>query len=257
MPVIQETATIVSCNEVADGIFLLQFRSNHLAVTAQPGQFINVNMQRGSGMLLRRPFSISRIEGDIVEILFNVIGKGTKYLSSLHPGDDIDYLGPLGKPFGYNDDFKNAILVGGGLGVAPLPLLTQRLREVGKSISTFLGSRSAHQLILKNLENVHIATDDGSRGFHGTVIDQLRDGIEKKKIDSAKIFGCGPTPMLRSLSKFAEDFGFECEISLEGDMACGIGLCQGCPVELKAGTKKYSLVCSEGPSFNSQEVNLR
>lgn len=254
MPPRQAISTISSCEEVADGIFLLKFQSRSLADNAEPGQFINVRIQDGDGLLLRRPFSISRVDGEIVEILFNVIGKGTRILTTRKPGDDLDIIGPLGKPFNYHGKYETAILIGGGLGVAPLPFLTRKLRESGKKVVTFLGARSALQLFADNLQDVHISTDDGSKGYRGTVVDLIKEFFRVNKMDDSRIFGCGPNQMLKALGDVAENLSIECELSLEGDMACGIGLCQGCPVERRQGNKKYALVCTEGPTFNSKEI---
>ena len=113
------------------------------------------------------------------------------------------------------------------------------------------------QLTVRHLLNVQLATDDGSQGFRGTVIDLLKTIVPNDGSNSTKIFGCGPTKMLSALSEFARVRGMECELSLEGDMACGMGLCQGCPVERSDGKKKYSLVCVEGPTFNSKDIILR
>jgi dihydroorotate dehydrogenase electron transfer subunit len=104
---------------------------------------------------------------------------------------------------------------------------------------------------------VHTSTDDGSRGFHGTVVDALKHYLSENKPVKPKIFGCGPTRMLKALAELADSAGIDCELSLEGDMACGMGICQGCPVERTDGKKKYSLVCVEGPTFNSHDIVLR
>ncbi|MBI3580281.1 MAG: dihydroorotate dehydrogenase electron transfer subunit, partial [Ignavibacteriales bacterium] len=164
--------------------------------------------------------------------------------------------GPLGVPFNYKSDYQTAINVGGGLGIAPFPFLTERLRSEKKSFLTVIGARTGNQIVSRHLENTHVATDDGSVGFHGNVVQFLEEYLSKHTVPKPKIFGCGPTKMLQSLSAFAKKSNIECEISLEGDMACGIGLCQGCPVERSNGKKKYALVCVEGPTFNCNDVVL-
>jgi dihydroorotate dehydrogenase electron transfer subunit len=200
--------------------------------------------------------SISRIVGDEVELLFNVVGQGTRMLAAKHLGDTLDVLGPLGMPFGYRGDYSTAVIVAGGVGVAPFPFLTTLLAREGKQIVTFLGARTAAQLTPQNLENVLLATDDGTEGHHGTVVDMLEAYLSRRKLLQPKIFGCGPTNMLKALTAFAKTAGIDCELSLEGDMACGLGLCQGCPIERTNGTKKYALVCVEGPTFNSKDIIL-
>jgi dihydroorotate dehydrogenase electron transfer subunit len=254
---IQTSALVTDCREILEGIFVLSFRSPEIARSSAPGQFVNIRCGNGCLPLLRRPFSISRVESDSVELMFNVVGQGTTLLSKKKSGEDLDVLGPLGSPFKLQGDFDTAILVGGGLGVAPFPFLTDALLLEKKSIQTIIGARSVRQVAERHLLNVQVATDDGSKGFRGTVIDLLKVLLPKEGPKNSKIFGCGPTKMLSALSEFAREKGLECELSLEGDMACGMGLCQGCPVERVDGKKKYSLVCVEGPTFNSNDIVIR
>ncbi|MBI3786830.1 MAG: dihydroorotate dehydrogenase electron transfer subunit [Ignavibacteriales bacterium] len=254
--IVQQIVPVQSKEEIAEGIFALSFKSQVISRSAQPGQFVNIKSADGCLPLLRRPFSISRIDGDTIELLFNVIGQGTRMMAAKRAGDGIDVLGPLGVPFNYKSDYQTAINVGGGLGIAPFPFLTERLRSEKKSFLTVIGARTGNQLVTRHLENTYIATDDGSIGFHGNVVQFLEEYLSKHTAPKPKIFGCGPTKMLQSLSAFAKKSSIECEISLEGDMACGIGLCQGCPVERSNGQKKYALVCVEGPTFNCNDVVL-
>ena len=145
-------------------------------------------------------------------------------------------------------------MVAGGLGVAPFPFLTQHILAYGKRIESFVGAGTAQKLWSDHLRCVHLATDDGSKGFRGTVVGHLDEFLQKEKVKNPKIFGCGPTKMLQSLSNFAKQHDIECELSLEGDMACGMGICQGCPVERANGDRKYALVCTEGPTFNCNDI---
>lgn len=255
--ILQAPVPVVDRSQIAEGIFIVSLRSAHLAEYASPGQFVNIRCGDGCLPLLRRPFSISRVEGDMLELMFNVVGQGTRMLASRKSGDFVDVLGPLGVPFKLDGTFETALLVGGGLGAAPLPFLTDRLLAHKKQIQTYLGARRANQLTEKHLVDVRVSTDDGSRGHHGTVVDALKKRLSENKPGKPKIFGCGPTPMLKALAEYADSVGIECELSLEGDMACGMGICQGCPVERTDGKKKYSLVCVEGPTFNSHDIVLR
>ena len=251
---IQTSARVTDCKEILEGIFVLSFLSTEIAANSAPGQFVNVRCSNGCLPLLRRPFSISRVDGDSVELIFNVVGRGTSLLSQMKPGDTLDVLGPLGVSFKFQGSYGTAILVGGGLGVAPFPFLTSALLQSNKEVRTIVGARSAKQLLERYLQNVQFATDDGSKGFRGTVIDLLKTIVPQQSQHGLKIFGCGPTKMLIALSDFARERALECELSLEGDMACGMGLCQGCPVERANGKKKYALVCTEGPTFNSNDI---
>ncbi len=242
---------------VAEGTRVLTFVSPDIAKFTLPGQFVNIRVHSGSDPLLRRPFSVSRVVGEHIEILFNVVGAGTDILARKRPGDVLNVLGPLGVPYGIQGDFRNALLIAGGLGVAPMPILTQHLKSLGKHVETFLGARTALHLAVDHLHNVHVATDDGSKGFHGNVVRLAEEYLREHPANTAKIFACGPTRMLKAVSSFALSAGIECEISLEGEMACGIGICQGCPVELVGGQRKYALVCTDGPAFHCQDIILQ
>ena len=247
---------VTAHREEEDGMHILTMESDYLASTAEPGQFLNIRINEGIQPFLRRPFSISRVHGSQIEILFNVVGKGTGLLSAKKIGEMLNVIGPLGVPFNLQSGYQTALIVAGGLGVAPFPFVTDWVLHRGKNVETFLGARSSSQLLVNNLRNVHSATDDGSRGFHGTVVALVEHYLNEHPIQNSKIFACGPTKMLKAVSEFAQRKSVPCELSLEGDMACGIGICQGCPVERTQGPKKYALVCTEGPAFDCREVIL-
>lgn len=240
-----------------EGIHVLSFSSAHISRSLRPGQFVNIKVEKGTDPLLRRPFSAYRVVGTSVELVFNVVGKGTHALRDKRPGDILDVLGPLGVPFAIEgENFETGVLVAGGLGVAPLPMLTAALREAGRSILTFLGARSAGQLVEGHLEGLHTATEDGSRGFRGNVVDLARRTLTEHPVPRPKIFGCGPMPMLRALADLARTLDIPCEVSLEGPMGCGIGICQGCPVELAGEENKYALMCKDGPTFDIRTIKI-
>lgn len=248
---------ISSVIDVAPGIHVLTFQSPEISKTILPGQFVNIRVDDATGPLLRRPFSVYRVEHNAIQLVFNVIGRGTSALSRKRPGDTLDVLGPLGVPFSVDrDDFETAVLVGGGLGVAPLPITTASLRRRGKNVVTFLGSRSLRSVVSDHLENVRVATDDGSAGYQGTVVDLLEQSFLDNRPEKPRIFGCGPTPMLRALAAFAVREDIPCEVSLEGPMGCGFGICQGCPVELAGEQKKYALMCKDGPTFDVRTIRI-
>ena len=134
--------------------------------------------------------------------------------------------------------------------------MTSALRRTRKKIVTFLGARTRDQLIVTHLDNINRATDDGSAEFHGTVVDLLAQHLNTRQYPKPKIFACGPNPMLYRLSQLAEKYDIPCEMSLESAMACGVGLCQGCPVETRNGEKKYALICTAGPVFDSRTIRI-
>ncbi len=254
---VQEQSQVISVSEVARNTYVLRFHSPRIARSVLAGQFVNIAVADDCDPLLRRPFSIYRAHGDTCEIIFNVVGKGTLALQKKSSRDVVNVLGPLGTPYSLESEgFMTAVLVGGGLGVAPLPLSTLILRNKGKELVTILGARSSEYLVEQHLENVHVSTDDGTKGMKGTAVDLLASLLPTQRWKSPKIFACGPTGMLRALGKFAVDRNIPCEVSLEGPMACGFGICQGCPVELVDGRSRYALMCKDGPVFDIRRISL-
>ncbi len=253
-PAVNADLRVTAIEAIAEDTWALRFRSPELAARLRPGQFLNIRTSDQLDPLLRRPYSISDVIGDECEILFSLVGKGTHALSHKQPGDHIGVLGPLGNTFGYAKSFGTALIVAGGIGVAPFPFLTKELRKREIPFITFLGARSAARVVSRGLASRHIATDDGSMGFHGTVVAALGEYLDAHPVDGPMIFACGPNPMLRAVQQFAHERGIACELSLESEMACGIGICQGCPVERHQGKRKYALVCTEGPCFDSHDI---
>jgi dihydroorotate dehydrogenase electron transfer subunit len=253
---IQSICRVTGQQRVARNIFVLSFESPELARATRPGQFVNVRVNDSTQPLLRRPFSVYRIDGDNIEILYNVVGSGTTILSTKSAGDMLDIIGALGHPFNIDGSYEIALLVGGGLGVAPLPILTASLTALGKPIDTFLGARTADQLVSTHLTNLHVATDDGTDGYHGTVVELVRSTRDLYAGKRVKVFACGPNPMLAAISAFAAEAEILCEVSLESAMACGFGICQGCPVERVGGDKKYALVCKDGTVFDTRSIRI-
>lgn len=249
-----EKAFVESVEKIGDKIFLMKVFSPAIAYIAKPGQFCNIKVSENDFPLLRRPFSVCDVDGDYVFFMFDIHGEGTKILSSKKNGDTVELLGPLGIGFVYDDDYETAVIVAGGLGTAPFPFLIKNLPE-DKNVICLVGGRSKKNIVTHGLKNIAIATDDGSDGFKGTVIDLLKEeieGISKKKL---RIFACGPNAMLKALQKYSIENNYDCQISVECAMACGFGICQGCPVDSASGDS-YLLVCKDGPVFNVNAVKL-
>jgi dihydroorotate dehydrogenase electron transfer subunit len=251
---VQELCKVKRVSEVAERTCSLEFLSSEIGRTAAPGQFVNIKIGRSTSPLLRRPMSVCDVEGETVKILFNVVGRGTAILACATPGETIDVLGPLGHGFDLTSRFDRAVIVAGGLGVAPFPFLTRVLSQQGLSSVSFIGARTATQLVLDGLTNVSAATDDGTEGYRGTVVDLLRSRLDRSEVSHQMIFSCGPVPMLRSLQQFMREVNMPCQVSVETAMACGIGLCQGCPVEQAEGPQKYKLSCKDGPVFDLSKI---
>ncbi|MGE5432596.1 MAG: dihydroorotate dehydrogenase electron transfer subunit [Syntrophomonadaceae bacterium] len=245
-------AEVTQLIELGESIFLLKAHCPEIAREASPGQFCNIKVSDSNFPLLRRPFSICEADGDSISFMFNVLGEGTKILSHKKAGEPLDILGPLGNGFNVNGDYESAIFVAGGLGAAPFPFLTKAMPE-DKKLFTFVGGRSSADVITYQMKNVIISTDDGSKGFKGNVVQLLE--ANKSLLDESriKVFACGPTPMLRAVKDFCMKYSYNCEVSTECAMACGFGICQGCPIQAldKDG---YYLVCKDGPVFDIRKV---
>lgn len=248
-----EKSILEAKRQLGERIFQIRLFSPKIAKLAKPGQFCNIKVSEGDFPLLRRPFSVSNVEGDSIYFLFDIHGEGTKILSEKVPGDELDILGPLGNGFNYDGDYYTAIIVAGGLGSAPFPFLTSKLD--GKEIVSFVGARNSSLVLTEDFQNVNIATDDGSLGFKGTVVELLTNYIEKNNLTSFRIYACGPNLMLKALQQICIERNYDCQISVECAMACGFGICQGCPVETTDG-EGYKLVCKDGPVFEAKEIKL-
>jgi len=205
--------------------------------------------------MLRRPFSIHRVvPGRAFEILFQVVGKGTEALSRVKIHDTVDIIGPLGTGFKYSDEIRSALLIAGGLGAAPLLFLAEELTERQVLFYPMLGTRTKTQLLryidFKRLgKKTYAATEDGSFGHEGTVVDLLNRTVHN--IRPEVIYACGPVGMLKKISETADEFGIDCQVSLETKMACGIGVCLGCACVTKQG---YKMACKDGPVFNARDI---
>ena len=244
---------VVETKQVHENIFIQKLHSPEIARLIKPGQFLNIRVSENSFPLLRRPFSICDVDGDNIYLMFNILGEGTRILSHKQPSDLIDILGPLGKGFNLDGNYETAIIVAGGLGAAPFPYLTRELKGK-KNILSFVGGRTKQDVIKFGLENLNLSSDDGSIGYKGNVVQSLENNLDKIDVGSSKIFACGPNAMLRVLKDFCLKNELDCEVSTECAMACGFGICQGCPIESTSNSEKYLLVCKDGPVFNVKDV---
>lgn len=246
---------LVESTEIQKNIFLQKIYAPEIAQTSSPGQFLNIRVTDTHYPLLRRPFSICNVDDDHIYLMYSIYGEGTKLLSHKNIGDEIDILGPLGNGFDLNDDYDTAVIVAGGIGAAPFPFLTSQLPS-SKKVITFIGGRTNTDIIPYGMKNIFTSTDDGSDGFKGNIVELFKLKFEDFNSGKVKVFGCGPTPMLKSLQKFCLEHNINCEISTECAMACGFGICQGCPIESTKENDSYLLVCKDGPVFNAKDVVL-
>lgn len=252
-----ETSVVHRREEVADGIFTVSFISKRIAQAVQPGQFLNIRPGSSYDPFLRRAYSVHRVVDNRIEIIFNVVGKGSAMLAAKSAGDTLDVMGPLGVPFHTDGDYRRAILISGGVGIAPMPILGEFLNGRGKRVVNIHGARSSAQIVNDGrLIRATFATDDGTSGFHGNVIQAL-DALHGDSFTTAdRLFACGPNRMLAALGVYASGRNLSLEVSLECQMACGVGICQGCPVEMTGGDRKYSLVCTHGPNYDIRDIVL-
>lgn len=251
----QTKARTLSKTEVAPGIIKLRLFAPKIAKEAVPGQFVHIRCGEDRDFILRRPFSIHQVTGvDSIEILFNVVGSGTTWLSNLAIRDSVDIVGPLGNGFQLASEGEKVMLVAGGMGIAPLVFLATKLVEAHAKVSIVMGAATREHLLdymdLKRLSfRVTVATEDGSQGKKGLVTDVLNGAIATDK--PAIIYSCGPKAMLREVSRIAEEADIPCQVALEELMACGVGVCLSCVTQTINGLRK---VCSSGPVFKSSEI---
>ncbi len=249
-----EDAIIIRQEEIATDVYSMWLRTEQIADLAQPGQFVALYCEDGS-RLLPRPISICEIDriDHAIRLVYRVAGKGTAEFSGYHTGAQLRVVGPLGN--GYPKKSKKALLLGGGIGVPPILQLAKEL-DCEKQI--VLGYRDERFLEedFRAQGNVYIATEDGSYGTQGNVLDAIREN----GLDAEIIYACGPMPMLRAVKTYAAEHGMECWTSLEERMACGIGACLGCVCK---STKKDAhthvnnkRICTEGPVFRAEEVDI-
>ncbi|HSV43373.1 MAG TPA: dihydroorotate dehydrogenase electron transfer subunit [Candidatus Bathyarchaeia archaeon] len=244
---------IISNQKISDRFVHLVLDAPSVVASCRPGQFVNVRVTEKLDPVFRRPFGIYRAQTNL-EILYEVVGKGTGILAAKKAGEEIDILGPLGNGFALpGKEISQIVLVAGGMGIAPLLALADTLKNSGKKLMLFYGGRTKEYLFdMKPFEDdgckIHIATDDGSAGAHGRV-SVLFDKIPTGK--GTLIYTCGPRPMLKSVQSFAKENFLSGQCSCEEVMACGIGACLGCVIKTVSG---YQTVCHDGPVFDLQEV---
>ncbi len=252
---------IVSVESLAEGIVKMVIHSPYTVENAKPGQFVNIKCQEGLDALLRRPISICELDktAKTVTIVFQVKGKGTKFLAEKKPGDVLDMIAPLGwGVFDLAQRNKKVAIVGGGIGVFPLYELAKQLKGTSASTTAILGFRNKELVVMESefqgvSDNLLVATDDGSYGIKGFTTDLLEKEIRENGVE--QIFACGPLPMLKRIAAIADRYDVSCQISLEERMGCGIGACLVCACKTKHGDEwEHSHVCYNGPVFDSKEV---
>ena len=234
------SAPIAARREVARGMWVVSMAAPDIAASVRAGQFVNLGWS--SGPLLRRPFSVHRVEGDCIEVVLKAVGAGTQQLLAMRIGDMISCLGPLGHGFDLVAGPRTAVLVSGGLGVAPMPLAAREAMALGMRVTWVHGARSGEELCSESDGHEAIwATDDGSKGFAGTAVAAAPN--------ADIVLACGPNRMLAAV---AERWP-EAQVAVETYMGCGTGVCLGCAVPLTRGG--YDRACKEGPVYRAANVD--
>lgn len=256
MSIKKMTVTVNYQKKLAQDVYSMWLAVGSMADEAKPGQFISI-YSNDSSRLLPRPISICEVDREFrsIRVVYRVVGAGTEEFSHLKAGQRVSVMGPLGNGYTLKQEGR-ALLVAGGIGIPPMLELAKNL-DCEKDI--VLGYKDSQTFLASELEdygNVYIATEDGSVGTKGNVMDAIR----QHGLTADKIYSCGPTPMLRAVKDFSVEKSIECEISLEEKMACGIGACLACVCKSKdvdAHTHvNNKRICKDGPVFNALEVEL-
>ncbi|HOK24992.1 MAG TPA: dihydroorotate dehydrogenase electron transfer subunit [Bacteroidales bacterium] len=244
---------VLNNTKITQDYFILELVSPEKLQNLMPGQFVQVRIDGSRETFLRRPFSVHDLDYDknSIKILVQIAGKGTEKMSKLLPGEILNIIYPLGRPFSEPNKGENILLVGGGSGVAPLLFLAKHIKQLEINPDILLGFKSQQRIIeteeFEKYGRVFITTDDGSAGREGLVTEHPL--LLKGKYD--RIYCCGPEAMMKAVVSLAKSRNIFCEVSLEHLMACGIGICLCCIVKT---TRGNICTCTEGPVINANEL---
>jgi dihydroorotate dehydrogenase electron transfer subunit len=267
---VQTTAIVVKNRKLGPLHYILEMDCAAVAETVRPGQFVMLRISGRSTPLLRRPFSVCKSYGGAhprpekrgrILILYKRVGKGTEIMTGWKKGERVDLIGPLGNGFTLppHPDSDPVVLLGGGIGMASLFPLAEVIQS--RSIQILIGGRSSEDILWPNRparlkRNLMVATEDGSLGFKGTVLD-LFDSLKEDlgRPESLHVYACGPMAMLRQLAERTKALQISSiQVCLESRMACGFGACWGCVVKTTDPSAPYRRVCREGPVFDLREI---
>jgi dihydroorotate dehydrogenase electron transfer subunit len=252
-PLLERVEVLVN-ERVTESVGLLALHAPRIAASVRPGQFVHLRVSFGADFILRRPFSVHRATGETIEVLYQVLGRGTRELAEGVRGRMMDAIGPLGTGWEVGEGVSHALLVAGGLGAAPLGMLAEQLAARGVAVSVAQGAPCAERLLARELfesvaRRVVGATDDGSAGERGFVTVVSERLLREDRPDVVCV--CGPEIMARAVARQSAEAGVPCKVSLERLMACGVGACLSCVVTTVHGRKR---ACCDGPVFDAEEV---
>lgn len=250
----QLQSRILSNSRISTDFYEMVFSWDSKAGSPLPGQFLTIRVSEDSVPLLRRPFAFSGYDekNGTASIVYQKRGRATQILTGKQPGEELDLIGPLGRPFPIPEQNEKLFLVAGGVGLGPVLFLAQFLKNQGKQVTFVFGCRTEsfvpRMSCFQSAQPV-VCTDDGSAGFRGTSVEYL---VQKQKVDSGSVlYGCGPEPMLKALTDLARKNDTRVWVSVEQVMACGVGACMGCVVKTKSG---FQRACKEGPVFSGRDI---
>lgn len=255
---------VIVNKEISPGYYKLVLVGGGIAAKAKPGQFVMLQINESCDPLLRRPFALHRWwEAGEIEIIYQVVGKGTSLMSQLCAGEKVDVLGPLGRGFWLPVPFTAPILLAAGsIGMAPLFAFVEDLVSKNifrpNQIILLIGGKTRHDILALSdfIElgvKIKIATEDGSLGEKGLVTDIMENYL---KTSASPVFACGPHGMLQAVASLCQQYKAPCQVSMEALMACGVGACQGCVIKTKDEKEDftYKRVCREGPVFDAKDI---
>src|SRR5512136_234884 len=265
------TATILANAEVAPEHYLMKLSVSGAFRDARPGQFVMLRPAGRGFPFLGRPLGIYSLaeygNGARIEVLYRAAGKGTKVISTLCEGDRMEILGPLGNRFELKPAMRTAVLVAGGIGIAPLVFLAEKLRREAPperlKMVLYIGAKCSEGLLgidrMKSFgAEIRVSTDDGSAGYEGPVTDLFREDLLSFNATKTEVFVCGPNPMLKRIGEIITDHPVTCQVLMEERMACGMGACLGCTIEVRTPTGvEYRQVCADGPVFDLRSIVWR
>ena len=254
---VNETAPMLINEQVGPRLFLTTLKSPEIAAAVQPGQFVHMKVPGMADHILRRPFSIyaADVESGTVDILYQVVGYGSDHMTTLEPGAVTEMVGPVGHGWSIPEGAKKVLIVAGGVGAAPLFMLTEKCVAAGLDTVVVLGAQTKDALVCKDRYEAllgaepRVATDDGSYGRAGFCTSLVEEALAEGDVDV--VFVCGPTPLMKIVAGQAAAAGVTCFVSMEKRMACGVGACLSCVVETVDGKKRS---CVDGPVFPAEKV---
>jgi dihydroorotate dehydrogenase electron transfer subunit len=275
-----DIVAVVRNQPLTGGHFLLDLHAPRQAQATRPGQFAMVRLLEHSDVLLRRPMSIfdvrpRALEGrqhangapaEIIQLLYKIVGRGTRLMAMLKPGDQVELLAPLGHGF-FEEEYlpvaqaaDEVLHVAGGIGIAALLLPARQITKAGVRQRLFFGGRTSDDLVGTEdfesyVEEITLATENGSKGHQGFVTAPLEEYLTARPKQQFLLMACGPWAMLRATVDLAERYGHPCLVSMENRMGCGLGVCLGCSIRVEGtGHAAYERVCTEGPVFRAEHV---